>query len=57
MPRRAEYEGLTLAEAIRKVADHHFASRTRHLSQDEYELLVRAADVLERSSPGLSAFP
>jgi hypothetical protein len=56
MPRRTEYEGLTLADAIRKIAEHHSAARTRHLSQDEYELLSRAADVIERASPDLAAF-
>jgi hypothetical protein len=56
MPRRAEYEGLTLAEAVRKIAEHHFASRTRHLSQDEHELLIRAADVIESTTQGLVAF-
>ncbi len=35
MPRRAEHERLTLAEAIGKVADPHFASRIHHLWQDE----------------------
>lgn len=56
MPLRQQYAGLTMAEAIRQLAEHHGEERTRHLSQDEYDLLQRAADVVERSAPSLPAF-
>ncbi len=39
MPSRAQYEQLTLADAVRWLAELHFDTRTRHLSMDEYELL------------------
>ena len=45
MPTRSEYEHLTLGAAVRRLAEHHYAERTRHLSHDEYELLQRAADM------------
>lgn len=56
MPTRAEYESLTLAEALRWLAELHYDVRTRHLSSDEYELLNRAADVIATQSPKLAAF-
>lgn len=56
MPRRDDYQGLSLADAVRYLAEHHGEERTRHLSQDEYELLQRAADVIEREAPTLRAF-
>jgi hypothetical protein len=56
MPQRAEYEHLTLAEAVRRLAELHSAGRTRHISQDEHDLLLRAADVIARTNPTLAAF-
>lgn len=56
MPQRDLYCNLSLADAIRYLAEHHGEERTRHLSQDEYELLQRAADVIEREAPSLGAF-
>lgn len=56
MPRRDDYQGLSLADAVRYLAEHHGEERTRHLSQDEYELLQRAADVIDREAPTLQAF-
>jgi hypothetical protein len=56
MPRRNEYEKLTLADAVRRLADNHYEDRTRHLSSDEYELLQRAADALTGAVPTMCAF-
>lgn len=56
MPTRAEYEELTLADAIRWLAELPFDTRTRHLSADEYEVLNRAADVIPASADSLRAF-
>lgn len=50
MPGEQFYEGLQLPEAARKMADHHAAPNTRHLSFFEYQLLHRLADELERPS-------
>lgn len=51
MPRSSHYDRLILAEAIRKVAERHNVSRTRHLSEEEDELLLWVPDVVEPSSP------
>jgi hypothetical protein len=56
MPRREEYEGLSLADALRHLAARHFDKRTRHISQHEYELLQDAATALDRSF-GVAAPP
>jgi NAD-dependent DNA ligase len=56
MPQRADYENRTLAEAIRQLAEHHHTKQNRHISRDEYDLLIQAADVIERTAPALSAF-
>lgn len=56
MPRRADYEDQPLGHALRQLAEHHYAQRTRHLSHDEYLLLMRAADVIDRTEPALQAF-
>lgn len=56
MPQRQDYQGLSLADAVRYLAEHHGEERTRHLSRDEYELLQRAADVIERTAPAMQAF-
>ena len=49
MPRPEEYEGLSLADALRHLADRHSEKRTRHISRHEYELLQDAATALDRS--------
>jgi hypothetical protein len=41
------HAGLHLAAAVRKLAEHHFAVKNRHISEDEYQLLIRAAEVLD----------
>lgn len=46
------YKGLELPEAIRVLARHHFEPENRHISAYEYELLRRAADLLEGHSRG-----
>lgn len=56
MPNRDAYAGLTLADAIRLMAERHHEQHTRHISTDEFQLLVRAAAVLERDHAHLLAF-
>ena len=48
MPGMDYYAGLDLPEAIRRLADHHFAEENRHISGYEYDLLEMAADELDR---------
>lgn len=48
MPGDDEYRGMTLAEAIRHLAELHSAPETRHISKAEYDLLMRAAAALDR---------
>ena len=56
MPTRKHYAGLALCDAVRKLAEHHGAKRTRHISEAEVELLLRAADVIEAAAPNRNAF-
>jgi hypothetical protein len=49
MPKSEEYEGMTLAEKVRHLAEHHQRHRTRHLSRDEYDILMDVATALDRS--------
>lgn len=56
MPNRVAYDGLTLADAVRELAERHYEQRTRHISADEHQLLLRAADLLDRDYPRLAAF-
>lgn len=56
VPNRASYVDLTLAEAVRQLAERHYEQRTRHISADEYQMLLRAAEVLDRGHAQLSAF-
>lgn len=49
MPGESFYQGLLLPEAIRKMAEHHAAPQTRHLSFYEYQLLLSLATRLDRS--------
>ena len=42
MPNRDAYSGLTLPEAVRLVAERHHEQRARHISADEYQMLLRA---------------
>jgi len=57
MPQRKDYEGLTLADAVRRLAEHHGEPRTRHISEDEIALLLRAAEVIDDAAPTKQAFP
>jgi hypothetical protein len=57
VPSRVEYTTLSLSKAVRHLAELHYEARTRHLSHDEYELLLRAADVLESIDPNRAAYP
>ncbi|MGH9043060.1 MAG: hypothetical protein ACRDZ3_22840 [Acidimicrobiia bacterium] len=47
MPKGDYYHGLRLAAALRKLAEHHYAIKNRHISEDEYRLLIRAAEELD----------
>jgi hypothetical protein len=56
MPQKDRYDHLTLAGALRVLADHHGSKRTRHITADEQDLLAEAADVLEEIVPYHLAF-
>ena len=56
MPNRTTYQGLSLAEALRQLAELHHQPRTRHISVDEKDLLLKAADQLDHYHPSISAF-
>ncbi len=56
MPGRDDYEGMSLGQAVRWLAERHHEHATRHISADEYQLLLRAADVLERDHSTVTAF-
>ncbi|HSH59562.1 MAG TPA: hypothetical protein VK988_07960 [Acidimicrobiales bacterium] len=56
MPQRKHYEGMSLAQAVRSLAERHHEQATRHISGDEHALLLRAAEVLEREHSSLGAF-
>lgn len=47
MPGTDYYTG-SISERIRQLAEHHYDSPTRHLSRYEYELLLRAAEILDQ---------
>ena len=57
MPNRTEYVEMSLVEAVRHLAEIHYAVRTRHLSHDEYLLLQQVADALEADGHRRLAFP
>jgi hypothetical protein len=46
MPRSDWYAGLPLAVALERLAEHHYDPDTRHISRDEYDLLLRAVAAL-----------
>jgi hypothetical protein len=48
MPGPEYYQGMSLVEALRALAEHHWAVENRHISEYEFELLQEAADHLER---------
>lgn len=52
MPGREYYQGLSLADKLRRCAEHHYEARTRHLALFEYELLLEAADRLKHGRLG-----
>lgn len=43
MPDSDYYAGLSLADALKKLAHHHYEVDNRHISRAEYDLLLRAA--------------
>jgi hypothetical protein len=47
MPGRDFYRGLSLAETLRRLAEHHYDPENRHISKHEYEVLLRAANKIE----------
>lgn len=50
MPREDFYDGLTLAEKVAAIAEYHHQPEQRHISEDEYAILMDAAKRLERDS-------
>jgi len=50
MPDAEYYRDLSLADAVRRFAEHHFEPDNRHISRTEYELLLRAATALQTTS-------
>jgi len=56
MPRRDEYDHLPIADALRKMADHHHAVARRHITGDERDLLYEAAYLLEQVASVRLAF-
>jgi hypothetical protein len=40
---------MTLADQVRHLADRNKAEGSRHLLQDEYEILIQAATAIERT--------
>jgi hypothetical protein len=46
MPGGDYYTGISLAEALERFAEYHYAPDTRHISRDEYDMLKRAAAIL-----------
>lgn len=48
MPRADFYDGLSFAEMLRKLAEHHSTKSTRHLSKFETTMLFDAADMIEQ---------
>ncbi len=57
VPRRSTYQEMSLADALRGIALHHSEPRTRHISVDEREVLLRAADAIEADRPTAPAYP
>jgi predicted GIY-YIG superfamily endonuclease len=47
MPKQTFYAGLSVPEALRRMAEHHYHVDTRHISEYEYELLVQVAEALK----------
>ena len=56
MPSRDHYRGMSVADALRALAEFHGDPRSRHLARDEIELLLRAAALIEGQSPSTRAF-
>ena len=56
MPSRDHYRDMSVAEALRALAEFHGDPRSRHLARDEIELLLRAAALIEHQSPSTLAF-
>ncbi len=46
MPQREFYAGLSLREQLRRFAEHHYDEENRHISADEYEMLLQVIDAL-----------
>jgi hypothetical protein len=56
MPTLDEYEYLTLSSALSKLAEHHFAHKRRHISRDEYLMLLAISEFLEDTAPAKLVF-
>lgn len=53
MPQEDFYSGLSLSEQLRRFAEHHYEEATRHISRYEYEMLLRAAELLQDQHPAV----
>jgi hypothetical protein len=47
MPTKPYYQGLKIADMLRKMASHHSEKNTRHISKFETSLLNDAADIID----------
>ena len=50
MPKESHYEGMTVPQALREMAEHHYQPETRHISEYEYEMLIQVAEAVEALS-------
>jgi len=55
MPKSSYYAGLPLADAIERLAEHHYETDTRHISKDEYDLLQEAISALRSAASSASS--
>lgn len=50
MPGEDFYDGLKLSEKVAALAEYHHQPSQRHISEDEYAILMQAADRIERDA-------
>ena len=51
LPDEDFYQGLSLAEVVEAIAEHHHAHETRHISEYEHAILLEAAEQLRVRQP------
>jgi hypothetical protein len=52
---KSVYADLPLSEAVKRLAALHYQPLAQHLSSDEHDLLIRAAEVIGAHDPYLMA--